>query len=470
MSKRDQRILCILWGNSLKLGQLLYMIKLVMVVQVIIVLSLFALMVWTFISEKEWGATLKAVFVFLIYGLVVALCWLVGGHAILVFGFLFNLSLLLVLFPFSVSSVKTDAEPLKQFDERDTMFSRNELRPGTPRFSEYYQRRPGMKALDEKFRKEPGLLDDNALYYHKQAFEATRKKFCEIKELHPKIAGDIKEQPKQSDTALTIKEIMGRLKEMGAVHLGCTKLKPYHFYSVKGRGKRYGDPIALKHKYAIAFTVEMRHEMVKPAPQASIVLESAEQYLRSAKMAIELAEFIRASGYDALAHIDGNYELICPLVARDAGLGEIGRMGLLMTKNFGPRVRIAIVSTNLELPVHTYKQDGSVIDFCSKCKKCAACCPSKSIAFDNPRIIEGVKRWQINSESCFTYWCRVGTDCGRCMAVCPYSHPNSAMHKWVRMAIRFFPNFRYPAIWLDNFFYGRKPRPGKLPNKFLTES
>lgn len=58
-----------------------------------------------------------------------------------------------------------------------------------------------------------------------------------------------------------------------------------------------------------------------------------------------MSAFLNKPGFNSRAHIDGDYELICPLVARDAGLGEIGRMGLLMTPRLGPRVRIAVVTT-----------------------------------------------------------------------------------------------------------------------------
>ncbi len=75
------------------------------------------------------------------------------------------------------------------------------------------------------------------------------------------------------------------------------------------------------------------------APAAPTVMESAHKYLISGAIAIQIAHFIRELGYDAMAHIDANYELICPLVARDAGLGEIGRMGLLITPKHGTRVR-----------------------------------------------------------------------------------------------------------------------------------
>ena len=63
--------------------------------------------------------------------------------------------------------------------------------------------------------------------------------------------------------------------------------------------------------------------------------------------------------------------MIAPLVARDAGLGEIGRMGLLMTPRLGPRVRLGVVTTDLPLAPNEAGDDLSVLDFCTRCKKCA---------------------------------------------------------------------------------------------------
>jgi epoxyqueuosine reductase QueG len=156
--------------------------------------------------------------------------------------------------------------------------------------------------------------------------------------------------------------------------------------------------------------------------------------------------------------------VVCPLVARDAGLGEIGRMGLLMTPELGPRVRIAVVTTNLPMKFDVKKRDLSMINFCRKCKKCADVCPPQAIPFDDRIKIDGVLRWQINSEACFTFWCKIGTDCGRCMSVCPYSHPNNLLHNLVRSGIRQSALFRLLAIKMDDFFYGSRPAPQELPD------
>ncbi len=80
----------------------------------------------------------------------------------------------------------------------------------------------------------------------------------------------------------------------------------------------------------------MAHEMIQAAPRMPQVMESARQYVEAGKIAVILAAAIRNLGYPARAHIDEINRVIAPLVARDAGLGEIGRMGLLMTPHLGP--------------------------------------------------------------------------------------------------------------------------------------
>jgi reductive dehalogenase len=220
--------------------------------------------------------------------------------------------------------------------------------------------------------------------------------------------------------------------------------------------------VRLDHRYAIALTVEMAKEMIDMAPQGPTVMESAQQYMDSGAIAVQLAQAIRKLGYPARAHIDGNYRVVCPLVACDAGLGEIGRMGLLMTPKLGPRVRIAVVTTDLPLVPDVREPEHSVLDFCTICEKCAEVCPSQSIARGPRSEIGGALRWQIDSESCFTYWSKIGTDCARCMSACPYSHPDSPMHNAVRFMIRNSGLARRAALAADDYLYGRRPPPAEI--------
>ncbi len=373
------------------------------------------------------------------------------------------LSVLVLLVPFNPKIHGDFQVPTQKHDERNVMFSRNELQPGTEKFDSYYSKHPHQKEFDDKFREKPGLLSPEAKLYHPYSFASANANLEVIEILKSAANGDISADKTKVEPGNVTHYIKLWCKQLGAHSVGITELKDYHVYSHKGRRDLYGTEIRNNHKHAIALTVEMDHDMIQTAPNGPVVMESTQQYLNSGTIALQIANFIRNLGYSARAHIDGNYEVICPLVARDAGLGEIGRMGLLMTPKLGPRVRIAVVTTDIPLTMDKKKDLSSVIDFCDICKKCADICPSRSIPTTSREKIDGVLRWKINSESCFTYWCAIGTDCGRCMAVCPYSHPNNSMHNFIRWGIKNSYIFRRFALYMDDLFYGRKPKSRKLP-------
>jgi reductive dehalogenase len=355
-----------------------------------------------------------------------------------------------------------------RIDERDTMFSRKRLEPGSERFESYYRERPENKAPDDLFRSKAGLLSHDAKNYEPLSFAVADANFDTVKSLKPLVDREAAGEAVAIDAEHITRFIKGWALSLGVISVGVTELRDYHLYTTVGRGDDYGKPVTLDHKYAIAITVEMTKAMVDSAPYGPTVVESAQQYLRSGTIAVQIAEFIRNLGYPARAHIDANYRVVCPLVARDAGLGEIGRMGLLMTPTLGPRVRIAVVTTDLPLVTDQRRRDRSMIDFCTICKKCAEVCPAQAIPFEDRVDIDGVKRWRINSETCFTYWCVVGTDCARCVKVCPFSHPDNFMHNTVRMGVRNSSAFRKTALKLDDFFYGRKPAISAFPRWMKT--
>ncbi len=421
---------------------------------------------FVFLKEKEKRATGMAfllVDVFAVLSLTVYL-W---GDEFKYICVLLSLSVIFFtayLFTPSIFFKKAeDVTPSGRIDERNTMFSRNELIPGTEQFERYYNEFPEHRAKDDIFRANHGLLSKKTAFFSPLAFAMADAGFETVKAFHSMVNGNTARDAVMVDENKLDFFIREWLKKRGAVSAGVTQMKDHHWYSTGGRGDRYNKKYIPKNELGIAFTVEMNGEMVACSPKAPIVMESSQQYLNAGAIATQLAFFLRNLGFEARAHIDGNYEVVCPLVARDAGLGEIGRMGLLMTPQLGPRVRIAVVTTNAPLKVDDRNYDPSVEDFCSKCLKCADACPASAISKKDKEVIGGIKRWQIDQEKCFTYWSYAGTDCGRCIGVCPYSHPNNLFHNSIRFLIRHFPNFRKPAVLLDDFFYGRRPKPHKFP-------
>lgn len=145
--------------------------------------------------------------------------------------------------------------------------------------------------------------------------------------------------------------------------------------------------------------------------------------------AVALAEAIRFMGYVAIPCMNET-ALSVPL-AIDAGLGQLGRLGYLITPWFGPDVRIGKVLTNMPLS-HDAPIDFGVTEFCMQCGICAMECPSGAISPDVERSYAplqaagpcgnpGARKWYINGKRCLKWWVESGAGCGRCTGVCPYA-------------------------------------------------
>jgi len=429
----------------------------IILITFVIVFLLFA---YTFIKENEKRAALISALSASFLFFILLLTFLFSANNII---YILTISISFIVFVIFIiplkNKIKVKPGIVKtQFDERDIMFSRNELIKGTQRFEEYYKNNPDKKILDDKFREKLGLLSKGTTEYHKFKFASSDANFDTVNCFIPIVDNEKLKETQNIDTQELTGYIKKWIKQIGAINIGITELKPHHLYNIKGRGDKYGKAIINNHKYAIAFVVEMDKNMIDTAPKAETIMESSQQYLESAKIATQLTQFIRNLGYSAKPHFDGNYDLICPVVAKDAGLGEFGRMGLLMTPELGPRVRIAVVTTDIPLIINKYKYESSIVDFCTICKKCADNCPTNAISFDKMKDEEGVIRWKINHEACFTYWAITGTDCGKCIQVCPFSHPNNIMHNFIRAGIKNSYVFGKVALKMDDLFYGRKPK------------
>ena len=434
---------------------------------VILGLFFFCFAIVSFI-ENEKRAFFKSIILSILFPVPYLLVLNIGEYADLYATISVSLTIIfgiILFFPIRLKISRENETPQQRYDERDIMFSRRELIPGSENFDNYYNRNPEKKKYDDLFRSKAGLLSKNASLFEPYSFAATKATFKSVASYWNLIDENTKQQnPKNLEANDAADFITKWAKQLGVVSIGITKLQDYHLYSIKGRREKYGNKVEINHKYAIAFTVEMNKTMMAYAPNGPTVMESAQQYLEAGTIAVQISEFIHELGYDAQAHIDGNYSVVCPLVARDAGLGEIGRMGLLMTPQLGPRVRIGVVTTDIPLNINQRKYDNTMIQFCEICKKCADACPPKAIPFDGRKNEDGINRWKINSESCYTYWCTIGTDCGRCMSVCPYSHPNNFLHNLIRSGIRLSPVFRKFALKMDDFFYGRIPPTKTISN------
>ena len=163
--------------------------------------------------------------------------------------------------------------------------------------------------------------------------------------------------------------------------------------------------------------------------------------------------------FPARAHNLRNYLVLCIPIAIDAGIGELSRMGTLISKEFGPCLKLATVTTDLPM-VFDSPVDIGVEEFCEDCKICAESCPSGAVPHGDRIVVRGVEKWKIKPEACFRVWCETGTDCGVCIASCPWSKPRTLFHNLMKeFAIRKHKAGLWMS-WGEKLVYGKfRPKP-----------
>jgi reductive dehalogenase len=378
--------------------------------------------------------------------------------------------------------LKGDGSDFKRADERDMVFARNAMVPGSEQYEAYYQAHPGKKEYDDRRRKRggplgktgsidgryrpnvsmlvssiefPTMLGDKA--YVDPESTASRTPFISKEEVSTKA---------DMDPAKATRIVKEWAKHLGADLVGVCKVDPRWLYSHRGRifyddwenwGKEIADPLP----YAVVVATEMDYDMISSAPHTPTMVESGYNYARGAYITTILSRWFGAMGYKAIAQHNRHYDTVEVPMAIDAGLGELGRFGYLIADKFGPRVRLFSVETDMPL-VPDKPIDIGAEKFCEACVKCGETCPSKSIPIEKEkRVDRGIERWTLNAETCFEYWGKIGTDCCVCMAICPYSRPNRSVHRFVKYMLRhsYLARVIFPTI--DNILYGRRWKPRK---------
>jgi reductive dehalogenase len=344
-------------------------------------------------------------------------------------------------------------------DERDIMFSRAERKRGTVTYDDFYSRRSELKEKDDRIRQLTPLRQPGGKYYDPRITPQASKYFDSIEDLVP--AANVFQ--KWESISNTQKDLTVAIKwlavELGAVAAGCCELSEQYIYTHKGRFDRdYGKIINLSHCSAIVFLVEMDFDRMQQAPHAETLYESARQYYRAARIAKSIEAILISAGHSAKAHYDAHYDIILPPLAVLSGLGELGRNNILIADKYGSRVRIGAVTVDIPLNFDKPHSLG-VQHFCSLCLKCAENCPSRALSKNGKEKIRGTDKWPTNVERCYTLWRMYGTDCGICMASCPFSHQNTLFHKIVRWVVKQFPMFHKILFQMDNLFYERNWKP-----------
>ncbi len=194
----------------------------------------------------------------------------------------------------------------------------------------------------------------------------------------------------------------------GADIVGVAAVEPDWLYDAAD-AERFG-PDGLGTAIVIAVEMDFNAIAQSPAPLAATATYAG--YTQMAVVATNLTMCLRQLGYQALPA--GNDIAMSIPLAVAAGMGRAGRTGQLITKPFGPRVRLCKVFTDAPLLTDTPAEDTGE-PTCLTCTDCVQACPGGAIPGGKPND-QGL--WKIDAEKCRQFWRDNGICCASCVSQC----------------------------------------------------
>ena len=195
---------------------------------------------------------------------------------------------------------------------------------------------------------------------------------------------------------------------------------------------------SIEEPWVIVLVLAHNYERLKQVPSNATngvgVTEIGDQYARGTRASYALANWIRSQGYNAKAFPGPGADallLIPPAV--DSGLGELGKHGSLITRQFGSGVRLAGITTDMPLVASSPRRFGAD-EFCASCQVCTNACPPGAIT-EHKQMVRGVERWYVDFDKCIPYFAETAS-CGICFAVCPWTRPDARPKLLATMARR----------------------------------
>ncbi len=177
---------------------------------------------------------------------------------------------------------------------------------------------------------------------------------------------------------------------------------------------------AIRYTQAIVLVMEMDKDRMNLAPNADTAVMVHETYNALGQVANKIADWLRDHGFAAHAgHPLGGMALYPPM-AQAAGLGWRGINGLVITPQFGPRVRLAAVFTEIEnFPTYEGDEHAWVLDFCESCRRCVRDCPPDAF-YGSPIHHDNGLVTVLDNALCFPYFVKFH-GCSICIKVCPFN-------------------------------------------------
>ena len=213
-------------------------------------------------------------------------------------------------------------------------------------------------------------------------------------------------EPTGEDLTEAIKE---KARELGFIEVGITFFDHrYTFSSKKDHTTYYPNIICL------AYEQDFEPTQTIPSVDAEIVHSST--YRTEGASGLELGRYINSLGYRAQVHSpNDNTGPYIPMFV-EAGQGQLGACGYLLTPHVGNRCRLVSVTTDANV-THDKPIDYGMHAFCQVCQVCVNRCPGRALMRDKIWW-RGLEKNKLYFKRCRPVMARY-LGCGICMKTCP---------------------------------------------------
>ena len=223
------------------------------------------------------------------------------------------------------------------------------------------------------------------------------------------VSGDIEPTAEPVPGRDVTKEVKEKALELGFCMVGITGYDHrYTYASRRGWVKRF--------PHAICVATEQGYEDTQRAASYPSELEIVTTLGRCGPALLEMADYIRSLGYRAqVQHPVDPSCVVIPMFV-EAGLGQLGANGQLLSPHFGSRARLAIITTDAPV-TFDHPKDYGIQAYCQICQVCVNRCPGRALTREKIWH-RGVERSKLVAKRCRPFVAHFSA-CAVCMKVCP---------------------------------------------------
>lgn len=211
--------------------------------------------------------------------------------------------------------------------------------------------------------------------------------------------------PKKNIPNNLLKSFEKLAKDLNIIKIGYYQLEPHEILISN---------FNLKYTSVIVFILEMNEKIIKLGPSKKAKQLNKDLYTEIREKVEILSKFLNENKFKTKIAYPNEKLINLPYLAQKTGLGEIGKNGLLITPELGPRIKIAAILTSIEnLPFSKkHNEYNWISNYCNDCQECVKACKNDALI---KKDLNKVKI-QLDDKKC------IGSEegCSYCIEKCPF--------------------------------------------------